>query len=146
MNVDQNDDESSSLIVPQGCLPAYLAEAFGDLYGEDGLLVMGQGLGWLQLLASLIRFYADTQEGHLSVLLQEDDNKGDKDGPSSKATKNKDQSSCQPPLIFVLGLKDVERQTLERILESWGTPPEMMPTMVTNESGQGKDRAGRCFR
>jgi hypothetical protein len=135
--VEDKPSSSSNSLIPQGCLPAYLAEAFGDLYGEDGLLVLGQGLGWLQLLASLIRFYADTQEGHLSVLQQE---AGEQQQlpPASLLSSFK-----QPPLVFVLGLKDGERQTLERILESWGTPPEMMPTMVTNESGQGKDRAGK---
>ena len=33
-------------------LPQYLINAFGDLYKEDGLLVLGRGLGLLPLLSS----------------------------------------------------------------------------------------------
>jgi hypothetical protein len=51
-------------LVPEGLLPSYLAEAFGELYAEDGLLVLGKGLGLLHLLASFVRFYADVEEGH----------------------------------------------------------------------------------
>ena len=49
----------------------------------------------------------------------------------------------KPPLVIVLGLKEKEREALGSILESFGTPPELMPTFITNESGQGKDRAGK---
>jgi len=49
-------------------LETFHAEAFADLYGEDGLLVMGKGLGWLSLLAVFVRFYADTDEGYVSLL------------------------------------------------------------------------------
>jgi hypothetical protein len=48
----------------------------------------------------------------------------------------------KPPLVLILGLKDSEHEALIAILETWGTPAEMLPTLVTNESGQGKDRAG----
>ena len=97
--------DGSSFIIPQGCLPAYLAEAFGDLYGEDGLLVLGQGLGWLQLLASLTRFYVDTHDGHLAVLQESDNDNMEKNQNLSLATTT---SACKPPLIFVLRLKEAE--------------------------------------
>ena len=47
----------------------------------------------------------------------------------------------KPPLVLILGLKDSDHEALIAILETWGTPAEMLPTLVTNESGQGKDRA-----
>lgn len=43
----------------------------------------------------------------------------------------------------MLGLKENERKALSSILESFGTPTELMPTFITNETGQGKDRAGK---
>jgi hypothetical protein len=61
----QNIPESA---IPEGLLPAYLAVAFGELYEEDGLMVLGKGLGWLSLLAAFVRFYGDTEEGHVSIL------------------------------------------------------------------------------
>lgn len=104
-------------------LPSYLAEAFGELYGEDGLLVLGKGLGLLSLMATFVRFYSDIKDGHVSLTSE-----GNGNG--------------KPPLIFVLGLREAERNAMVSILESWGTDPELLPTMITNESGQGKDRAG----
>jgi hypothetical protein len=121
---DNGDDKEQEPMVPTGLLPSYLAEAFGELYAEDGLLVLGKGLGLLNLLASFVRFYSDVNDGHASLI--EENNKGNK-----------------PPLIFVLGLREAERNALISILETWGTPPELLPTMITNESGQGKDRAGK---
>ena len=58
-------------LIPEGLLPSYLASAFGDLYQEDGLIVLGKGLGVLSLVASFIRFYADPKEGHLSLLRED---------------------------------------------------------------------------
>ena len=120
-NDTKNDDDESSAhaLVPPGLLPAYLAEAFGEIYAEDGLLVLGKGLGLLPLLATLVRFYGDVDEGYAA-----------------------DSGTGKPPLVFVLGLNENERNALISILETWGTPPHLLPTMVTNESGQGKDRAG----
>jgi DNA excision repair protein ERCC-4 len=114
-----NDNEQEPM-VPAGLLPSYLAEAFGELYGEDGLLVLGKGLGLLSLLASFVRFYSNVDEGHVSLC---------------------EEKKQKPPLIFVLGLRETERNALVSILTTWGTPPELLPTMITNESGQGKDRA-----
>ena len=42
-------------------------------------------------------------------------------------------------------MRETEHQALISILETWGTPQEMLPTIITNESGQGKDRAGKTI-
>lgn len=59
-------------LIPKGLLLSYLADAFGDLYEEDGLMVMGKGLGWLSLLASFVRFYADVDDGHLAIVREQE--------------------------------------------------------------------------
>ena len=59
--------------IPEGLLPSYLSVAFGELYQEDALVVFGKGLGWLSLLASFVRFYADVEEGHLAVMEEEEE-------------------------------------------------------------------------
>ena len=46
----------------------------------------------------------------------------------------------KPPLVLVLGLRDSEFETLISLLQTWGTPNDMLPTIITNEAGQGKDR------
>jgi DNA excision repair protein ERCC-4 len=119
-------------------LPSYLAEAFGDLYEEDGLAVFAKGLQWEFLLAAFCRFYADVEEGHMAVLEEKpqiDEAKGLRDDTVSN------KGSKKPPLVLVLGLKDdTERSTLVEILQSWGTPTSMLPMMITNESGQAKER------
>jgi hypothetical protein len=115
--IDESNDVS---VVPAGMLPSYLAEIFGEVYAEDGLLLLGRGLGLLPLLSTFVRFYGDVKEGFAA-----------------------DTGSKKRPLVFVLGLREDERKALVSILEIWGTPPDILPTMVTNESGQGKDRAGK---
>ena len=115
-------------MIPEGVLPSYLATAFGEIYERDGLAIFGNGLGWLSLLAAFVRFYADTEEGHLQIIQEEE-----KMSTGRVATMKK-------PLVLVLGLNDDEHKTLTTMLETWGTPDEMMPTIITNESGQGKDR------
>lgn len=127
---DNFDNNSDSAIIPEGMLPNYLAEAFGELYQEDGLCVLGKGLGCVSLLASFVRFYADTVQGHLALLSEE-----------QGRAKSSIKEQRKPPLVLVLGLKESERNSLVEILQSWGTPAEMLPTMITNEAGQGKDRA-----
>jgi DNA excision repair protein ERCC-4 len=124
-------------LVPVGMMPQYLAEAFGQVYEEDGLVVLGKGLGCLLLIASFVRFYADTEEGHVAVCLME---REDASGNTVATTRRK---PCKPPLVLVFGLKETERQALITILQSWGTPPELLPRMITSdESGQhASDRA-----
>ena len=51
-------------------------------------------------------------------------------------------SLARSPLVLVLGLRDSELESLIAILETWGTPAEMMPDIITNEAGQGKERIG----
>jgi len=118
-------------------LPYYLSEAFEDLYQEDGLVVFGRGLGLLHLLAAFCRFYID-KDGHYSLVYDEI--------MSQKKTKIENQILRKKlvetkPLVFVIGLRDYERETVISTLEKWGTPTESLPREVTNESGQGKDRA-----
>eukprot|EP00978_Attheya_sp_CCMP212_P010821 scaffold26301_cov52-Attheya_sp.AAC.6 len=130
---DDDDDEPEPLI--QAKLPGFLAEAFGELYQEDGLLVLGKGLGILRLMAAFVRFYADVEDGHVALLLEEQ--RGTKPEPNLTAPVR----PIKAPLVFVLGLREAERTALINILQQWGMPPELLPTLVTNESGQGKDRA-----
>lgn len=127
-NHDADGDRSSEPMIPDGILPSYLATAFGEIYDRDGLAIFGKGLGWLSLLAAFVRFYADTEEGHLPIIQEEE-----------KASTGR-VATTKRPLVLVLGLNDDEHETLTTMLETWGTPDEMMPTIITNESGQGKDR------
>jgi len=130
-----NEDEKPLI---QARLPSYLSDAFGELYQEDGLVVLGQGLGILPLLASFVRFYADTAHGHLSICNEVDEEYAEGERSANPNTKTPYQQ--RPPLVFVLGLKEAERSTIVSLLQSWGTPPALLPTLVTNESGQAKER------
>ena len=142
---------SSASLIPEGVLPSYLALAFGDIYEDDGICVFGKGLGWLNLLASLVRFYADTtDDGHLALSEQQHDDEGnkarsdDRQGGSRTSRMTLGGGSCRgrkPPLVLVLGLNDKEHEILLELLELWGTPHEFLPTIITNESGQSKDRS-----
>ena len=92
----QGDTKSTKhAIVPEGFLPSYLAEAFADLYGEDGLLVLGKGLGWLSLLAVFVRFYGDVNDGHASLV-----NSGVGDG-DEKNSNNKSRYSQEWDTIAI---------------------------------------------
>lgn len=109
---------TTTSLIPEGVLPAYLAEAFGDLYEEDGILCFAKGLQWECLLAALCRYYG-----------------------SDEATDDTIKRRRRRPLVLVLGLKDEgERSILLQLLQSWGTPTMDLPTMITNESGQSKER------
>jgi DNA excision repair protein ERCC-4 len=135
-NEENEKEEGTSLLQHKHTkLPYYLTEAFQDLYQEDGLLVCARGLGLLHLIATFCRFYVDTEEGHLALVRDELEQEQD----TSSRTLLK-QIENKTPLVFVIGLKDHERSCLISILERWGTPTHLLPTEVTNESGQGKDR------
>ena len=136
---DNDDDDDLLSMVPTGALPAYLSEAFADVYDEDGLVVMGKGLGLVALVASLVRFYGDPFDGHAAHVRAEAEEK--KSSSSTAKNHASRPKPLPPPLVFVLGWKDSERAALWHCLESWGTPDERMPTVITNESGPGKDRA-----
>jgi len=149
---NSSSSSSSSMIPSPGLLPSYLASAFAELYEEDGLMVLAKGLGWMSLLASFVRFYADVEEGHASMIadeLQRTSAPLVSPSPSSSSTKGKTDFAAppvKPPLVLVLGLRQVEHEALLSILDSWGTPHHMMPKSITNESGQGKDRLGTSRR
>ena len=81
-----SSSSSKSSIIPEGMLPSYLAEAFGDLYQEDGLVVLGKGLGWLNLLGCFVRFYADVEQGHVALLRQQDQETAAKNENSNTAS------------------------------------------------------------
>eukprot|EP00977_Amphora_coffeiformis_P017512 scaffold5771_cov171-Amphora_coffeaeformis.AAC.29 len=130
-NDDYESDDEENRLIPPGLLPSFLSEAFEQLYDEDGLCVFGKGLGSFLLLAAFVRFYADTKEGYVSIQQEEQQKQ-----PAAATIR-----PPKPPLVLVLGLhNEGERQALQAILTSWGCPPEFMPTMITNEAGQSKDR------
>ena len=171
--LEADDDESSSQKASPHCtslvnnhylhsqLPSFLSEAFSDLYAQDGLVVLGRGLGWLSLLAAFVRFYGDP-DSHTD----NDDCSNDDDTaasaklggalPPPKYTGDKEkeeevqvqpsQQQKRPPLIFVLNLRDNERQVLFSTLTSWGCPPDQLPTLITNEAGQNEERAAKYAR
>ncbi|KAL7555565.1 hypothetical protein ACA910_013041 [Epithemia clementina (nom. ined.)] len=143
---DSTTAASARAMIPtvEGHLPLYLADAFGELYEEDGLIVLGKGLGCLLLLATFVRFYADTTEDGYMALLQEEQEQAEENSNNknntSKDSQQQPKTRANPPLVLVLSLQEQERQSLIQILQSWGTPLSMMPTMITNEAGQAKDR------
>ncbi len=126
---------------PHSQLPSYLSDAFSDLYAQDGLVVMGKGLGWLSLFSSFVRFYCDTGDfGYAATLEQES-------GRFKEQTSiDKVQPQRKPPLIFALNLRDNERQVLLSNLSSWGTPTENQPRIITNEAGPASERAALYAR
>ena len=126
---------------PHNLLPNYLSEAFSELYEQDGLMVMGRGLGWLSLLCSFVRYYGDTTE--LQQQQQEDDNTLDIKQP---AADEETQRRRKLPLVFVLNLRDNERQTLISTLSSWGTPTTELPTIITSEEVPASERSALYAR
>jgi DNA excision repair protein ERCC-4 len=52
----------------------------------------------------------------------------------------------RPPLVFVLNLRDDERRVLLSTLASWGTPPDELPRVITNEAGQASERSALYAR
>jgi DNA excision repair protein ERCC-4 len=120
---------------PHSTLPSYLSEAFSDLYAQDGLVVLGRGLGWLGLLCSFVRFYSDTSDDGYAATIDED-----------KMDGNNRICQRKPPLVFVLNLRDEERSVLLSTLSSWGTPPEALPRIITNEAGQSTERSALYAR
>ena len=113
-------------------LPAYLAEAFEELYSQDGLLVLGRGLGLIQILTAFCYFYADFERegGHVSLVAAE------------KSSTNKKDALKVRPLVFVLGLRESESISMMNQMQDWGvSDPNLLPTFITSESGLSQDRA-----
>ena len=132
-------------------LPTYLSHAFSDLYEQDGLVVLGRGLGWLGLLAAFVRYYGDTdaEDGYMADNNDNDEYNAldvkkmpvDVAYQSSTNEPHKKQKKKKSPLVFVLNLRETERQTLLSTLTSWGTPPSQLPRILTNEESPAKERA-----
>jgi len=141
IDLDNDNQPTSSLLNthPHNLLPSYLSEAFSELYEQDGLMVMGRGLGWLSLLCSFVRYYSDTTE----LQQQEDDNTLDMKPP---ANEEETQRRRKLPLVFVLNLRDYERQTLISTLSSWGTPTTELPTIITSEEVPASERSALYAR
>ncbi len=138
----KEEEDSSVGLLQHVKLPSYLADAFQDLYQEDGILVCARGLGLLHLIAAFCRFYVDAEEGHLACVRDELEEMLEKGGAKSNYhAQLLHQVKNKTPLIFVIGLRDYERSCLISILQRWGVPTNLLPTEITNESGQGKDRA-----
>lgn len=117
------EDEEDSVeegLIPSNSLPNYLSAAFSELYEEDGLVVLGRGLGWLGLLAAFVRFYG-SDESHADDDVMEEKRK-------------------RKPLVFVLNLVGKESQVLMSMLTSWGTPHGDLPRIITSNEGQSLDR------
>lgn len=132
---------AAETLLPIGLLPSYLALVFGDLYEKDGLAVLGRGLQAEQLLAALIRFYADlSEEGPWGEC--DEETRKNQLSLSAKKPPSGSKIGQRPPLVLVLGLhREHDRATIQDLLTSWGTPPECMPTILTNESGQSTERS-----
>jgi len=142
IDVDNDQPTSTTSLLnthPHNLLPSYSSEAFSELYEQDGLMVMGRGLGWLSLLCSFVRYYGDTTE--LQQQQQEDDNTLDMKPPADEETKRR-----KLPLVFVLNLRDNERQTLISTLSSWGTPTTELPTIITSEEVPASERSALYAR
>ena len=80
----------------------------------------------MTLLATFARFYAEGSGNHTASV--------------------RDNEDAGKKAVLVLGLNEAENVSLVSILEAWGTPPGLMPAVVTNESGQGKERSGKFTR
>mmetsp|Transcript_22331 Transcript_22331/g.54087 ORF Transcript_22331/g.54087 Transcript_22331/m.54087 type:complete len:1112 (+) Transcript_22331:42-3377(+) len=122
---------------PHSQLPSYLSEAFSDLYSQDGLVVMGRGLGWLGLLCSFVRFYGDAEGGYAAASSDEENDADEKNGAVGRQRGQKKK----PPLIFVLNLHENERQVVLSTLASWGTPTDQLPRIIASEAGSSEERA-----
>lgn len=131
---------------PHSRLPSYLAEAFSDLYSEDGLVVLGRGLGWLGLLCSFVRFYGDVSDGGYAATVDGGGTGGSDDDDRRTSDSAEGGHRRKPPLVFVLNLRDDERRVVMSTLSSWGTPPDELPRIITNEAGQASERSALYAR
>jgi len=111
-------------------------------------VVLGRGLGWLGLLCSFVRFYGDAENGYAATTTTTTTTSSNEEDGSSSSNHDQHQSSerKKPPLIFVLNLRENERQILLSTLASWGTPTDQLPRIITNESGQHNERAALYAR
>ena len=135
---DQDDDDD---VIPDHTVPLYLQDAFTELYNEDGLLCIGKGLQYLVLLALFCKCYNTNTNDNTTTSDTISSFPSTATTATAAATKPQHSRRRRVPIIFILGLKDEkERHTLLQILTSWGTPASKLPIMITNESGQSKER------
>jgi DNA excision repair protein ERCC-4 len=142
-NIEEEDEqEEQEALIPEGVLPGYLADAFGDLYEQDGIMCLAKGLQWECLLAAFCRYYGSPDEEQEQQELRDDDDEDELKEQAKQQPQDKTNSQRRRrPLVLVLGLKDEgERSAILQLLQSWGTPTADLPTMITNESGQSKER------
>lgn len=143
----------------QAKLPAYLAEAFEDLYAEDGLLVLGRGMGLFQVFSAFCYFYADyeCENGHVALIAAEDKEKERERVRKYEGINQISMGSTKPisksctitvvrPLVFILGLRESECVSLMNQLQAWGVDPAILPTLLTSDSGLAQDRAAMYRR
>ena len=131
----EGNDEDDDDVIPEHTVPLYLQDAFTELYNEDGLLCIGRGLQYLVLLALFCKCYHSTTATATTTTSSTFPHH------HQHQQHHRHGRRRRAPIIFVLGLKDEkERQTLLQIFDSWGTPTAQLPIMITNESGQSKDR------
>jgi hypothetical protein len=92
---EEGNNNSDNKLIPEGMLPSYLASAFGELYQEDGLVVLGKGLGWLNLMGCFVRFYADVEHGHVALLKEETAAAEDEDDAGNENKRSKKQPALE---------------------------------------------------
>lgn len=78
-------------------MDSYLAKIFSEIYQEDGMVVMGRGLGIEKLLVKMIRAYSLTLS-----------------------------DSRNSPLVFCLNLNGLENAIIDLMLAD-GVPPHLLP-------------------
>jgi hypothetical protein len=84
-------------------MDGYLESAFSELFNEDGLLIMGPGLGIINLLANFIKLYSSVKD-----------------------------LESQKKLVFCINLHDTENIILD-ILHSQGCFPNQLPKVTNND-------------
>ena len=100
------------------------------------------------LLCSFVRFYADTSENGYGASLEDNYNDLQQSSVLASTSIEMQQQSerRKPPLVFVLNLRDNERQTLVSTLSSWGTPTSQLPIIITSEEVPASERAALYAR
>ncbi len=117
-------------------MESYLSKIFSDLYQDDGMVVIGKGLGLEQLFAKFMILYSSSSSS----------------SPSSSAfptSTSANSSSFEPKkLVFVLNAGK-NAHNLRQSLLYHGFKPEDLPVMINNETPAATRSllyaAGGCF-
>jgi DNA excision repair protein ERCC-4 len=139
---DLQDELGNEGLIPAHILPQYLMQdAFGELFSEDGLLVLGRGLGWITLLSCFIRYYSSDT----SVNEDPPPDKVDRPAPPNRVVAS--SRARRRPVVLVVGLsRESERNVVFSLLSYWNTPAEELPVLITNESGSSVERSAMYKR